>query len=164
MLETVVTIGLIVFVAMLAWFLYECYYLEEEDEDDEMKKPHERGKDPNPHMHRPVPTPLHDWVCELDDRVQDQDEMIKKLIKQGARTMATVAEIKAELSAVKQAIIDEKAEVDGEFAAHQAQIQALKDQLANGTAVTAEDLDELLTAAKELRTGVADISTPTVPQ
>ena len=51
---------------------------------------------------------------------------------------------------VLQAIADEKAEVTAAVAALNTQIQALQDQVAQGSAVTAADLDEIKAAVQNI--------------
>ncbi len=77
--------------------------------------------------------------------------------------MATLAEVKAAIAQVATDIVAEKAEVQTALAALKTEIQALKDQIAAGSAVTAADLDELITSVNAIDTGVKDISEPSVP-
>jgi len=53
-------------------------------------------------------------------------------------------------SEVLQAIADEKAQVSEAINELDVQIQALKDQIANGSAVTAADLDDITTAVHDI--------------
>lgn len=63
------------------------------------------------------------------------------LIKQGATIMATLEEVKAAIAA-------EKVEVAAKIAALTASIESLEAELANGTPVTAEDLQALVDGVK----------------
>lgn len=78
-------------------------------------------------------------ICDHRDRkaIQIELEKIRSLI------MATKAD-------VLQAIADEKAQVTQAITDMNAQIQALKDQIANGTPVTAADLDEIASAVHDI--------------
>jgi len=59
-------------------------------------------------------------------------------------------DIMATLAEVKQAISDEKAEVAQALTDLNKQIQDLKDQIANGTPVTASDLDDVISAVHDI--------------
>ena len=67
--------------------------------------------------------------------------------------MATLKDVKDEIAALKQTVTDEAAEVA-------AKIQALKDQIAQGSAATPEDMDGVLDALKGVQNAVAGIVTP----
>ena len=69
--------------------------------------------------------------------------LIKEIHKLGREIMATKAE-------VLQAIADEKAQVLTAIEAFNKQVQELKDALANGTAVTAADLDDITSAVHDI--------------
>ena len=101
-------------------------------------------------------------LCALECSIEAHTKQITTLTKQGAKIMATLAEVKAEIAKVKQTIVEEKAEVHTKLNELAAEIQALKDQIANGTVVTATDLDELIASVKEIDTAVEDISEPVV--
>lgn len=88
---------------------------------------------------------------------------VDKLITQGGKIMATLAEVKAAVEQVKADIIAEKGEVQTALKALKDEIQALKDQIAAGNPVTSADMDSLLSSVNEIGTGVKDISEPSVP-
>lgn len=76
--------------------------------------------------------------------------------------MATLKEVQDELAVLKQHISDESSKVQAKVKDLGDQVQALKDQLAAGTAVTAADLDGVVASIKDLETGVDTIDTPPV--
>jgi len=78
----------------------------------------------------------------INDMLSDKFIVLHKaLINQGARIMATLEEVKAAIAA-------EKAEVAAKIAELTASIESLEAELANGTPVTAEDLQALVDGVK----------------
>jgi len=91
-------------------------------------------------------------------------EILKQLLSPlntlGAKIMATLDDVKAALAAAAEAATNEKAEVGTKLDNLNVQIQALKDQIAGGTLVTAADLDALVTQINGIATDVENITTP----
>ena len=80
---------------------------------------------------------------------------------QGDRIMATIAELKAAVdTAVGQVKADIAAAISKEKGEIVTQIQALKDQIAAGASVSAEDLNSILASVGSIgTTGVAAVDT-----
>lgn len=76
-------------------------------------------------------------------QITNNHPLIKEIKKLRRLIMATKAE-------VLQAIADEKAQVAAGIETLNQQIQDLKDQITNGTAVTAADLDEIVTNVHDI--------------
>jgi ACT domain-containing protein len=76
------------------------------------------------------------------------------------RMMATLEDVKAEISTLKDHIATEGAEVKTAVTALQDQVATLQAQIAAGTAVTSADLDDLITQLKDVETGVDNIIAP----
>lgn len=74
--------------------------------------------------------------------------------------MASLAEVNAAVAQLTQAVAAERAEVQGKLGDLSAQIQALKDQLAQGQTVTPADLDAVVAAIAEINSGIQQISEP----
>lgn len=79
---------------------------------------------------------------------------------QGVRLMATIEEVQGKLGAIETAIAEERTEVQGLLQGLRDQIQALQDQIANGTVVTQEQLDGLAASADAIVDRVRSISEP----
>ena len=77
---------------------------------------------------------------------------VKKGNKLNNRIIHNQEVIMATLAEVKQAVADEKAEVLAKLTALGEEIQALKDQIAAGSPVTAADLDELVASVHDIFT------------
>ena len=102
---------------------------------------------------------LYHAVVDLLRRVEKAEiasrTLQRKLITQGALIMGTKQELEAAIAQVKLDLVAEKDEVAVE-------IQKLKDQIAQGSPVTPQDLDALIASVNEIGAGVKDIVTPTV--
>lgn len=77
--------------------------------------------------------------------------------------MATLADVKAALAQAAADATAEKAEVATAIKTLSDQIVALQAQIAAGTAVTAADLDDLVTQINGIDTAVKDITVPVAP-
>lgn len=73
------------------------------------------------------------------------DDISKQLKKMEGRIMASLQEVKDAIAAEKQEVLDGVKALND-------QIQALKDQIANGTPVTAADLDEIVSSVHDIFT------------
>lgn len=79
------------------------------------------------------------------------------------KIMATLKDVQDALDQAAKDATAEKAEVATAIADLNTQIQALKDQIANGSAVTAADLDGLVTKIQGIDAQVKDITVPAQP-
>lgn len=77
--------------------------------------------------------------------------------------MATLDELKAAIAAVKEDIQAEKTEVQAKLTSLLTEIQELKDQIGEGTAVTPADLDEVVASVNSIAKSVKDMSEPEAP-
>jgi hypothetical protein len=96
------------------------------------------------------------------DNETDIKKLLTKLTKNGELIMATLADVQAALSLVALAATQEKAEVNTALAALNTTILSLQAQLANGTQVTATDLDTIVGTITGIAAQVADITVPAV--
>jgi len=76
-------------------------------------------------------------------KIDNEEKLIKEIHRLRREIMATKEE-------VLQAIADERQQVLAAVDALNVQIQALKDQIEAGTAVTAADLDDIVTAVNDI--------------
>lgn len=86
----------------------------------------------------------------------------RRLLHQQEVCMATLAEVQAELASVNETITAERLEVQGKLSDLAIQVKALQDQIANGGAATAADLDSLVASIQAIKGGVGQISEPLV--
>lgn len=73
----------------------------------------------------------------------------------GELIMATLAEVEADLATVNETV----STVDTKLDTVATLIQSLKDQIANGTVVTQEDLDRVAAVVTEIKTHIGAVDT-----
>lgn len=141
----------------MGWF-WDWLLEETEEGDDDMA--HKKPKEDTRYPQRGDNNGHHDRLCKLECEVEEQAKQlvattreIAKLKRQGVNIMGELQDVKNAIAQVKTDLANEKVEVAAE-------IQKLKDQIAAGSPVTSQDLDDLITSVNEIGSGVKDIFTP----
>lgn len=93
---------------------------------------------------------IFEWFKEE----QSTRHRLKRLIHQGEKIMATLDEVKAEVSTLGSAVAAAKAASAAQIQTLSDQVTALQAQLAAGTGVTSADLDALLASIKGVEAAV----------